>query len=53
MNEQAPTAIAVEAEQASALEVWLRHKPRGSRIGLRKWELEWIAWVLRDALKLQ
>ena len=36
MNEQAPAAIAVEADQASALEVWLRHRSRGSRIGLRQ-----------------
>ncbi len=36
MNERASGAVAVEADQASALEVWLRHRPRGSRIGLRQ-----------------
>ncbi len=38
MNERAsaPVAVAVEADQASALEVWLRYKPHGSRIGLRQ-----------------
>ncbi len=36
MNEQASGAVAVEADQASALEVWLRYKPPASRIVLRQ-----------------
>ncbi len=38
MNEQASGAVAVEAEakQVTALEVWLRHKPPASRIGIRQ-----------------
>ena len=36
MNERASGAVAVEADQASALEVWLRYKPPASRIGLRQ-----------------
>ncbi len=37
MNEQASAvAVAVEADQPSALEVWLRYRPSASRIGIRQ-----------------